>query len=61
MLLRQVGVETPSDADITAAIEAHDRLIEAVEAIALRSQSLMAGFLSSLFAFSLKVASAGKT
>jgi len=41
MLLRQVGVETPSDADITAAIEAHDRLIEALEAIAQRSQALV--------------------
>jgi phage terminase small subunit len=41
MLLSQVGVSAPSDHDITAAIEAHDRLIEALEAIAQRSQALV--------------------
>jgi hypothetical protein len=41
MLLSQVGVSEPSDHDITAAIEAHDRLIEALEAIAQRSQALV--------------------
>jgi hypothetical protein len=40
MLLSQVGINAPSDADITAAIEAHDRLIEALEAIAERAQAL---------------------
>jgi hypothetical protein len=41
MLLSQVGVSEPSDHDITAAIEAHDRLIETLEAIAQRSQALV--------------------
>jgi hypothetical protein len=41
MLLSQVGVSAPSDHDITAAIEAHDRLIESLEAIAQRSQALV--------------------
>jgi hypothetical protein len=41
MLLSQVGVSEPSDHDITTAIEAHDRLIEALEAIAQRSQALV--------------------
>jgi hypothetical protein len=41
MLLSQVGVLKPSDADIAAAIEAHDRLIAALEAIAHHSQTLV--------------------
>lgn len=41
MLLSQVGVLKPSDADITAAIEAHDQLIAALETIAQRSQALV--------------------
>jgi hypothetical protein len=41
MLLSQVGVSAPSDADITAAIEAHDQLIAALETIAQRSQALV--------------------
>jgi hypothetical protein len=41
MLLSQVGVSAPSEGDIQAAIDAHDQLIAAIEAIAQRSQSLV--------------------
>jgi hypothetical protein len=40
MLLRQVGCSAPSDADIQEAIEAHDVLIERLQAIAARAQAL---------------------
>jgi hypothetical protein len=41
MLLSQVGVSAPSEGDIQAAIDAHDQLIAALEAIAQHSQTLV--------------------
>jgi hypothetical protein len=40
MLLRQIGCSEPSATDIQEAIEAHDALIEALQAIAKRAQAL---------------------
>jgi hypothetical protein len=40
ILLRQVGLSSPSDREIQEAIEAHDALIEALQAIAERAQAL---------------------
>jgi hypothetical protein len=43
LLLRQVGLFSPSDGDIQEAIEAHDVLIERLQAIAERAQALSVG------------------
>ena len=40
MLLEQVGLSAPSDADIGEAIEAHDKLLDTLNAIAARAQAL---------------------